>query len=780
MSAERSGQPMGRLVAEETFDAIAEHRDEFLLLFRLHSDAVVEFIDTDPASERFAKFNGEPRPDKHCYATSLAHVLNAMYLDVPLANMRIQSCLEEPLKARGNASGQDVRAFIIHGMRTCAQELKDEFKTKNADHHDPNCSVLCCGVLAGFALLLHSAIQSNLPTFTVPSELKDLIAKQLNLSTRFSNISLYLQAWIGNFWRAQEATSSFSQKTTGDGEVAFKIFWTMQILYLYEEIKNLIQARNWDDPFDVSDPQVRDVVDLKGGVARIAEAHVMAWIAGFHSRLVQGLSRDTLYWLLIYLMNSRKLECEDICTYVLDIVFEKFSANGCFLFAGSDPSAIVNLSNSTEVLAILLYCDLLRRVKLARQRTQQELARQRRQRGENQLAVSLGSLAPSLFAKRYKQVADQLSALKTVHDRRLWYTRPGAQSIDCHFWRLCLISCGILLVDELLDRHARTALRVDQFVPKPLGDYPAELQFLKKDVICLIRKGGEARKRASYSMIFYGPPGSAKTTLAKNIAYDLGWPFLEIGSRDFLREGTDQIDAQADRIFRYCGYLRDVVILFDELEELILEREIKGVDKASRLLTTSMLPRIQQLREQRSAVFIFATNRLESLDIAATRLGRFDIIKYVRYPDLNTKKGMLESEAKAVGDRYPVLRDALKVVMRRAEAELEYLTCNMAFGDLKYILGQVRKAAAKPVTDVETLAAEIVAIFLANKPGDEIQRRVAAFETLSARDRPPSRKPTDQYACNAGDEKTSSAGIAGQIATSSATAAADAANPKVK
>ena len=81
---------------------------------------------------------------------------------------------------------------------------------------------------------------------------------------------------------------------------------------------------------------------------------------------------------------------------------------------------------------------------------------------------------------------------------------------------------------------------------------------MQKQVIGPILRGGGARDDASYSMILYGLPGTAKTTLAKKIAFDLNWPFLEIGQRDFLREGSDKIDAQADRIFRYCGYLRDV------------------------------------------------------------------------------------------------------------------------------------------------------------------------------------------------------------------------------
>jgi SpoVK/Ycf46/Vps4 family AAA+-type ATPase len=66
-------------------------------------------------------------------------------------------------------------------------------------------------------------------------------------------------------------------------------------------------------------------------------------------------------------------------------------------------------------------------------------------------------------------------------------------------------------------------------------------------------------------------------------------------------------------------------VLFDELEELVQERE-SAPEREVRLLTTSMLPRIHELRDSKRIIFIFATNRLRTFDAAAIRLGRFDAI----------------------------------------------------------------------------------------------------------------------------------------------------------
>jgi SpoVK/Ycf46/Vps4 family AAA+-type ATPase len=109
----------------------------------------------------------------------------------------------------------------------------------------------------------------------------------------------------------------------------------------------------------------------------------------------------------------------------------------------------------------------------------------------------------------------------------------------------------------------------------------------------------------------------------------------------------DSLDSEADRIFSLVSHLKRVVVLFDEVEELVEDRASSSrdrdrpPDKLSRLLTTSMLPRIHHLRDAQRVVFIFATNHVDSIDKAITRLGRFDIIRCVLPPEDDERKLML-------------------------------------------------------------------------------------------------------------------------------------------
>ena len=147
------------------------------------------------------------------------------------------------------------------------------------------------------------------------------------------------------------------------------------------------------------------------------------------------------------------------------------------------------------------------------------------------------------------------------------------------------------------------------------------------------------------SALFFGPPGTSKTNLAKSIAAYLGWPIVIITPSHFLGKGLEQVHAQVDEVFRDLMDLRKAVVLFDEMDALAQTREEdpegksgESLDVTRQLLTTSMLPKLSDLWNKAGVVFLMATNHKQHLDPAITRANRFDLLLCVAPPPWTAKR----------------------------------------------------------------------------------------------------------------------------------------------
>jgi len=141
-----------------------------------------------------------------------------------------------------------------------------------------------------------------------------------------------------------------------------------------------------------------------------------------------------------------------------------------------------------------------------------------------------------------------------------------------------------------------------------------------------------------WSGIFYGPPGSSKTTLAQSIAAELDWPLISLSPADFLARGDQGIEARAQEIFAALTAGSRLVYFFDEIDELIRDRHGETSQRSVfSFLTPSFLTKLQGFRDaakRNEFIFVIGTNYFERIDAAAKRSGRIDESFLVVYPDL--------------------------------------------------------------------------------------------------------------------------------------------------
>ena len=99
----------------------------------------------------------------------------------------------------------------------------------------------------------------------------------------------------------------------------------------------------------------------------------------------------------------------------------------------------------------------------------------------------------------------------------------------------------------------------------------------------------------------------------------------------FIEKNLWSIGESTKEIFEKVSILDEVVVLFDELDELVRQRGTEQ-EILSRFMTTTILPHFQNLASSKKIIFIIATNRIRDFDPAIQRPGRFDIILNVNQP----------------------------------------------------------------------------------------------------------------------------------------------------
>lgn len=156
------------------------------------------------------------------------------------------------------------------------------------------------------------------------------------------------------------------------------------------------------------------------------------------------------------------------------------------------------------------------------------------------------------------------------------------------------------------------------------------------------------------SLILHGPPGTGKTTLVKSLAVSSNVDLVEVMSHDLYGPGTERVMEQTSHVMDALKLLTSSVILFDEFEPILHSRPEKPV-RITEMLTGNMLPKLDALYKaagQNGIAYVLSTNYVERLDSAAIRVGRFDRMRFIYYPDAASRVCRLVSEFRHLMNRF--------------------------------------------------------------------------------------------------------------------------------
>lgn len=203
-------------------------------------------------------------------------------------------------------------------------------------------------------------------------------------------------------------------------------------------------------------------------------------------------------------------------------------------------------------------------------------------------------------------------------------------------------------------------------------------------------------------VLLYGPPGTGKTLLAKAVAHETDAHFIAISGPEIMSRYYGESEQRLREIFEEAQKNAPAIIFIDELDSIAPRRsEVTG--EVERRVVAQLLTLMDGLKERRNVIVIGATNRIEAIDPALRRPGRFDREIEVRVPDREGRKEILMIHTRGMPLAPDVNLDELAAVTHGfVGSDLAALAREAAMNALRRVLPKINldsKEIPKEVLD---------------------------------------------------------------------------------
>jgi len=163
--------------------------------------------------------------------------------------------------------------------------------------------------------------------------------------------------------------------------------------------------------------------------------------------------------------------------------------------------------------------------------------------------------------------------------------------------------------------------------------------------------------KIGYSMpkgiMLYGPSGTGKTLLAKAVATESEANFISVRGPELLSKWVGESERGIREVFRRARQASPCVIFFDEVDALAPTRGMGGDSMVTERVVSQLLTELDGVQSLQGVVVLAATNRIDIVDPALLRAGRFDKLILIPLPDKPARREILKIHTKGV----PVAKD---------------------------------------------------------------------------------------------------------------------------
>uniref|UniRef100_A0A671UEI6 ATPase family AAA domain-containing protein 2 n=1 Tax=Sparus aurata TaxID=8175 RepID=A0A671UEI6_SPAAU len=209
--------------------------------------------------------------------------------------------------------------------------------------------------------------------------------------------------------------------------------------------------------------------------------------------------------------------------------------------------------------------------------------------------------------------------------------------------------------------------------------------------------------------LFYGPPGTGKTLVARALANECSHGDRKVSF--FMRKGADclskwvgESERQLRLLFDQAYLMRPSIIFFDEIDGLAPVRSSRQ-DQIHSSIVSTLLALMDGLDSRGEIVVIGATNRLDSIDPALRRPGRFDREFLFNLPDKKARKHILEIHTREWNPKLaePFVDELAEKCVGYCGADIKALCTEAALVALRRRYPQIYGSSVKLKLDVTSI-----------------------------------------------------------------------------
>ena len=214
-----------------------------------------------------------------------------------------------------------------------------------------------------------------------------------------------------------------------------------------------------------------------------------------------------------------------------------------------------------------------------------------------------------------------------------------------------------LNIVEVLEDSSDLNAREFEVIEKPLisfndiGGLDDEINELEETVILPMVHPEKFEKLGIDSpkgILLFGPPGTGKTLLAKAVANKTNSAFIGVNGSELVKKYIGEGSKLVKEIFKLAREKNHAIIFIDEIDSVAAQRldSTTGGDREVQRTLMQLLAEIDGFKEIKNVKIICATNRMDIMDPALLRPGRFDRIIEIPLPGVNARGTIFKVHSK--------------------------------------------------------------------------------------------------------------------------------------